>query len=120
MTAEQKEALAAQLLEDVQNSRRASEVTESPQEEEDFENPFSTAPPHYVDRVRVTARCVFTQSFVRWLVCFSLFFIRLLLFSLTQSLVYSFFTSFICVYFSYSFIRFFIHFLLHLFVHPFS
>ena len=53
MSAEQKEALAAQLLEDVQNSRKAGITMEVPQKEEDFENPFSTAPPQYVDRVRL-------------------------------------------------------------------
>ena len=56
MSAEQKEALAAQLLEDVENSRRAAETAQKQEEEEDeedFENPFSTAPPQYVDEVRL-------------------------------------------------------------------
>ncbi|KAF0298302.1 NADH-cytochrome b5 reductase 1 [Amphibalanus amphitrite] len=52
MTTDQKEALVAQLLDDVQNSRRsAREAAEkNTEEEEDFENPFSTAPPQYVDK----------------------------------------------------------------------
>jgi len=47
MTAEQKEALAHKLLQDVADGRGAKEKTGSYQDE-DFENPFNTQPPEYV------------------------------------------------------------------------
>ncbi|XP_037085486.1 probable acyl-CoA dehydrogenase YngJ [Pollicipes pollicipes] len=49
MSLEQKEALAKELMEDVQNGRASADKVASI-DDEDFENPFSSGPPHYVNK----------------------------------------------------------------------
>ncbi|XP_037072580.1 probable acyl-CoA dehydrogenase fadE25 [Pollicipes pollicipes] len=49
MSPEQKEAIAKELMEDVQNGRLSADKVASI-DDEDFENPFSTGPPHYVNK----------------------------------------------------------------------